>query len=58
MIFARRAEHDVPVALAQPPTEWGTPYRRLAGGIPATDDVADGYRIAVALFAPMLAAPS
>ncbi len=57
MIFGRRAAHAVPAALPQPPTEWETPWRRLARDVPATDDIADGYRIAVAVFDPILDGP-
>jgi predicted nucleotidyltransferase component of viral defense system len=54
VIFARRAEHAVPTALPAPPAEWATPWRRLARGVPATDDIAEGYRTAVALFDAVL----
>ncbi len=54
VIFDRRAEHEVPAALLMPPAEWEAPWRRLARDVPAADDVAEGYRIAVALFAPVL----
>ena len=54
VIFDRRAEHDVPAALPQPPAEWSAPWRRLARDVPATDDIADGHRIAAAIFNPVL----
>jgi len=50
----RRAEHNVPASLPAPPDEWAVAWRRLARGVPATDDIADGHRIAVALFDPVL----
>ena len=54
VIFDRRAEHAVPAALPEPPTEWAAPWRRLARNVPATGDIAEGYRTAVALFGPVL----
>jgi predicted nucleotidyltransferase component of viral defense system len=54
VIFGRRAEHAVPAALPQPPTEWATPWRRLARDLPAADDIDGGYGTAVALFDPIL----
>jgi len=54
VIFERRAEQAVPASLPHPPEEWATPWRRLAREVPATHDVADGYRGAVALFDPVL----
>jgi hypothetical protein len=54
VIFARRAEHAVPAAVPAPPAEWATPWRRLARDVPATDDVVEGHRTAVALFGPVL----
>ena len=54
VIFARRAEHAVPSAVPAPPAEWATPWRRLARDVPATDDIAEGYRTAVELFGPIL----
>lgn len=56
VIFERRAEHPVPRHLPEPPTEWATPWQRLARDVPATDDLVDGYRTAVALFDPVLGA--
>jgi len=38
----------------QPPDEWGVPWRRLARDVPAADDIADGYRVAIELFHPVL----
>jgi hypothetical protein len=55
VIFDRRAEHKVPGALAEPPVDWATPWRRLARELPASDDITQGYRVAVALFDPILA---
>jgi hypothetical protein len=55
VIFDRRAEHIVPGALPEPPVEWTAPWRRLARDLPATDDVTEGYRVAGALFDPILA---
>jgi hypothetical protein len=55
LIFERRAEHPVPAALPEPPAEWATPWRRLAREVPAHDELGDGYRVAAALFDPMLA---
>ena len=54
MIFERRAEQFVPASLPRPPEDWETPWRRLARDVPATPDIADGYRGAVALFDPVL----
>lgn len=54
VIFERRAEHAVPAAVPAPPSEWATPWRRLARDVPATDDVVEGHRTAVALFGPVL----
>jgi predicted nucleotidyltransferase component of viral defense system len=54
VIFARRTEHAVPSAVPAPPAEWTTPWRRLAREVPATDDIAEGHRTAVALFGPIL----
>ena len=54
VIFSRRGEHVAPAALPEPPAEWATPWRRLARDVPATDDIAEGYRVAVALFGPVL----
>jgi hypothetical protein len=54
-IFERRAEHPVPAALPEPPTEWATPWRRLARDVPTTDELGEGHRVAVALFDPILA---
>lgn len=53
-IFDRRAEHAVPAAVPAPPAEWATPWRRVARDVPATDDLAEGYRAAAALFGPIL----
>lgn len=55
VIFDRRAEHTVPVALPEPLAEWTAPWRRLARDLPATNDITEGSRIAVALFDPILA---
>ena len=55
MIFGRRGDHAVPAALPEPPAAWATPWRRLARDVPATDDITEGYRTAVALFDPILA---
>lgn len=55
-IFGRRGEQPVPAALPQPPAEWATPWRRLARDVPAPDELAEGYRVAAALFDPILAA--
>ncbi len=55
VIFDRRAEHTVPAALPEPPADWTTPWRRLARDLPASDDLAEGHRVAVALFEPILA---
>ncbi len=54
VIFDRRAEYNVPAALPQPPAEWATPWRRIARDVSAADDIAEGYRIAVYLFDPIL----
>jgi hypothetical protein len=54
VIFDRRGEHDAPAALPEPPAEWAAPWRRLARDVPATDDIADGYSIAAAVFNPIL----
>jgi len=55
VIFDRRAEHAVPARLPEPPAEWAMPWRRLARDVPAADDIAEGYRVAVDLFDPILA---
>lgn len=55
IIFDRRAEHAVPARLPEPPAEWAMPWRRLARDVPAADDIAEGHRIAVDLFDPILA---
>lgn len=54
VIFERRAEHAVPTSLPESPEEWATPWRRLVRDVPATDDIAEGHGIAVALFGPVL----
>jgi len=54
VIFERRAEQPVPASLPRPPEDWAAPWRRLARDVPATHDVADGYRHAVVLFDPVL----
>jgi hypothetical protein len=54
-IFDRRAEPTVPAALPEPPAEWTAPWRRLTRDLPATDDTTEGYRLAAALFDPILA---
>jgi hypothetical protein len=54
VIFERRAEHRVPASLPEPPAEWTAPWRRLARDVPATDDIAEGYRVAVTLLHPVL----
>ena len=54
VIFERRAEHRVPASLMQPPDEWAVPWRRLARDVPAADGIADGYRVAIELFHPVL----
>lgn len=56
LIFERRAEHAVPASLPEPPAAWATPWRRLARDVPAPDELAEGYRVAAALFDPILAA--
>ena len=55
IIFDRRAEHAVPARPPEPPAEWAMPWRRLARDVPAADDIAEGHRIAVDLFDPILA---
>jgi hypothetical protein len=55
VIFERRAEHPVPVALPDLPAGWATPWRRLARDVPAPDELGEGYRGAAALFDPILA---
>jgi predicted nucleotidyltransferase component of viral defense system len=54
VIFGRREEHAVPTAVPPPPAAWATPWQRLARDVPATDDIADGYRIAAVVFNPIL----
>jgi hypothetical protein len=56
VIFNRRAEHAAPSDVPAPPNEWATPWQRLARDVPATDDIAEGFATAVALFAPILSA--
>ena len=55
VIFERRGEHAVPATLPQPPGEWAAPWQRLVRDVPAADELADGHRIAAALFDPILA---
>lgn len=54
VIFSRRGEHVAPAALPEPPAEWARPWRRLARDVPAPEDIAEGYGIAIAFFAPIL----
>jgi len=54
VIFDRRAEHPVPASLPEPPAAWATPWRRLARDVPATEELADGYREAAALLDAVL----
>jgi hypothetical protein len=54
VIFERRAEHPVPAALPEPPAEWAMPWRRLARDVPAPDELGEGFRVAAALFDPIL----
>lgn len=54
VIFERRAEHPLPAGMPAPPQEWAGPWRRLARDVPATDDIVEGYSLAVALFDPVL----
>jgi hypothetical protein len=54
VIFARRAEHAAPEALPAPPAAWARPWSRLARGLPAARDIAEGHSTAVALLNPVL----
>ena len=53
-IFALRGTHPTPKALPSPPTEWATPFRRLAKEVGVPEELAAGHRDAAALIDPIL----
>ncbi len=53
-IFASRATHALPSTLPEPPSDWGTPYRRMAGEVGLDDDLLNGHRLAARLVDPVL----
>lgn len=53
-IFALRDTHPAPKALPSPPTEWATPFRRLAKEVGVPEELAAGHRDAAALIDPIL----
>lgn len=55
-IFERRATHDVPGRLAEPPDEWTRPWGALVEHVPADAGLADGFATAARLWDPILAA--
>lgn len=54
-IFALRKTHSSPNALPPPPTDWATPYHRLAEEVGAPSDLEEGYRATATLLDPLLA---
>jgi hypothetical protein len=53
-VFNLRATHPAPSHLPLPPTDWATPFRRLAEEVGAPAKLEDGYRDAAALLDPVL----
>ena len=53
-IFTLRETHPPPAALPPPPSEWATPFRRLAEEVGAPEKLAAGHRDAAALLDPVL----
>jgi hypothetical protein len=53
-IFDRRATHDVPAGLSEPPDDWTRPWAALAENVPADADLAAGYATAGQLWNPVL----
>ncbi len=53
--FASRATHTLPSALPPPPSQWRTPYRRMAIEVGLDPDVSVGHEQAKAFLTPILA---
>lgn len=53
--FETRATHPLPGALAPPPTDWVTPYRRMAAESDVDPDIVAGHRRAAAFLDTLLA---
>lgn len=53
-IFDRRSTHPLPQTLPDPPTEWRTPYRRMATEVGLDGDLRAGHDLAAKLVDPVL----
>jgi len=53
-IFDRRATHQLPASLPQPPTDWQRTWRELVSGLPVPRDLRDGHVLAASLIDPAL----
>ncbi len=53
-VFRLRGTHPPPTALPLPPSDWATPFRRLAHEVGAPAKLEDGHQDAAALLDPVL----
>jgi hypothetical protein len=48
-VFAARATHSLPSSLPRPPTEWRTPYRKMADEVGTESDIDAAFLVAASL---------